>query len=89
MASKKVKKAMQHADEYGEGAKARRAVNLSEPEEYEAIEKERQRGTLHAGGSGKVVTNPQQAKAIAASENRRKRGKGNGNSDGNVRGEQY
>lgn len=72
MASRKVKKALQHADEYGEGAKARRKADLSDDEEYEAIESERQRGTLHAGGSGQVVTDPMQAKAIAASENRRR-----------------
>lgn len=81
--SKKVRAALEHKDEYGAGAKARRAAHLSDSEEYEAIEKERKRGTLHAGGSGKVVRDPQMAKAIAASEIRRK------NADGDLHGGQY
>ena len=33
------------------------------------------KGTLHSGGSGKVVTDPKQAQAIAFSEQRRARRK--------------
>jgi hypothetical protein len=88
LASRKVKKALAHEDKYGEGAKARRAADLSEPEEYAAIETERKQGTLHAGGSGKVVTNPAQAKAIAHSEFERKKKRGS-NSDGNIHGPEY
>lgn len=73
MASSKVKKALQHKDEYGAGAKARNEADLSPDEEYEAIESERQRGTLHSGGSGDIVTNPAQARAIAHSENQRRK----------------
>lgn len=81
MASKKVKKALEHEDKYGAGARAREAADLSEPEEYEAIESERQRGTLHSGGSGSIVTNPKQAQAIAHSEFQRKRRKNNPDND--------
>lgn len=88
MASKRVKKALRHEDVYGAGAKARREADLEPAEEYEAIEHERKQGTLHAGGSGSIVTDPKQAKAIAASEIRRK-GRKHGNMDGNVHGEQY
>lgn len=87
MPSKKVKKALDHEDKYGAGAKARREADLSEPEEFEAVETERKRGTLHAGGSGSVVQNPKQAQAIAASEFKRKSKRSN--DSGDLHGEQY
>jgi len=68
----KVEHALEHKDILGAGAKARRAAHLSESEEYETIERERKRGTLHSG-SGAVVHDPSQARAIAASEARKSR----------------
>lgn len=66
-----VEKAMQHPDVPGAGAKAR--ANLGKANTAKAVMKEFNKGTLRAGGSGKVVTNPAQAKAIARSESEKKK----------------
>lgn len=87
MPSKKVKEALKHRDVYGAGAEARRKAHLSPSEEYEVIERERQKGTLHAGGSGHIVHDPAQARAIAASEIRRR--ERHPNKDGNLHGREY
>jgi hypothetical protein len=38
---------------------------------FGTVMREFEKGSLHSGKSGKVVTNPEQAKAIAANEARR------------------
>lgn len=64
-----VKKALQHKDKLGAGAKKRK--KLGKKSKVEVVMKEFKRGTLHSG-SGKEVTNPKQAIAIALSEARKK-----------------
>ena len=66
----KIQKALRHKNVLGAGARARRKARLTPDEEYAAIMREFKRGTLHSG-SGKIVKNPKQAVAIAASENER------------------
>ena len=68
--NKSVRKALRHPNKYGAGAKKRK--RLSAKNKRAAVMAEFSRGTLHAGGSGKIVTNPKQAVAIAYSEARRK-----------------
>jgi predicted house-cleaning NTP pyrophosphatase (Maf/HAM1 superfamily) len=70
---KNIIKALIHKDILGAGAKRRNELNLNKDEEFEVIIKEFKRGTLHSG-SGNIVKNISQAKAIAISE-LRKRGK--------------
>jgi hypothetical protein len=67
MTEKRVKKALKHPDRLGAGAKARK--DLTKSENAQAIKKEFERGTLHSG-SGKIVTNPAQARAITRSTNK-------------------
>lgn len=64
----KVKKALQHPDKLGEGAKKRKS--LKAPEKVAAVMSEFKRGTLHSG-SGEKVSSKKQAVAIALSEARR------------------
>lgn len=61
------KKAMDHPDKLGEGAKKRKA--LPKHKRGSVVMAEFHRGTLHSG-SGAKVTNIEQAKAIAASESK-------------------
>lgn len=62
-----VKQAMEHPNKLGAGAEKRES--LSPDDKFAAVMKEFERGTLHSG-SGEIVTNPEQAKAIAASESK-------------------
>ena len=59
------KKAMEHADKLGEGAKKRKT--LPKKEKVGVVMSEFKKGTLHSG-SGEKVTNPKQGIAIALSE---------------------
>lgn len=59
------KKAMKHSNEPGAGAEARKKLNGQE--KVGLVMHEFKHHTLHSG-SGKIVTDPQQAKAIAMSE---------------------
>lgn len=70
MAKKKsaVKKAMQHPNKLGAGAKKRKS--LKPKDKKKVVMAEFERGTLHSG-SGDIVTNPKQAVAIAYSESKR------------------
>lgn len=43
------------------------------PKSFKGVLKEYGAGQLHSGGSGKVVTNPKQAVAIAYSEQRQRK----------------
>lgn len=63
---KRVKEAMKHPDVLGAGAKKRK--KLKKEEKIETVMKEFKGKTLRSGGSGKKVTNPKQAIAIALSE---------------------
>lgn len=63
----KVKAALQHPDKLGAGATKRK--NLNRHDNADAIMAEFHRGTLHSG-SGAVVTNPAQARAIVRSTNK-------------------
>lgn len=65
---KKIKKAMEHKDVLGAGAKKRK--KLKPKDKVEVVMKEFKRGTLNSG-SGKKVTNPKQAVAIGLSEARK------------------
>jgi hypothetical protein len=60
--------AMRHSNKYGAGAAARRKAHLKPKEKVGVVMHEYKHGTLHSGGSGKIVTNPKQAVAIALSE---------------------
>ena len=62
---KEVEEAMKHPDEKGEGAKKRKG--LSKEDKIATVMKEFERGTLHSG-SGEIVTDRDQALAIAMSE---------------------
>jgi hypothetical protein len=62
------KKAMQHADVLGAGAKKRK--KLPAKEKVGVVMSEFKHGTLHSGSGGKV-TNPKQAIAIGLSEARK------------------
>jgi len=62
------KKAMQHPDKLGEGAKKRKA--LPAKEKVGVVMSEYKHGTLHSG-SGAKVNNPKQAIAIGLSEARK------------------
>jgi len=73
---KKIEKALQHSDKLGAGAKKR--AKLPAKDKVEVVMKEFKRGTLHSG-SGKKVSNPKQAIAIAMSESgQSKKKKNNG-----------
>ncbi len=61
----KIKKAMQHPDKLGAGAKKRK--HLKGKDKVEVVMKEFKKGTLNSG-SGEKVTNPKQAIAIGLSE---------------------
>ena len=65
-----VKKAMEHPNKLGAGAKKRRG--LSGKNKRAAVMAEFHRGTLHSG-SGEIVNNTKQAVAIAYSEARQAR----------------
>lgn len=72
---KKIKEAMIHSDKLGAGAKKRK--KLTPNEKTTVVMKEWKKGTLHSG-SGKIVTNKNQAIAIALSEagkSKKKKGK--------------
>jgi hypothetical protein len=60
-----IKKALQHADKLGEGAKKRK--HLSPENKMTTVMKERKRGTLHSW-SGEKVSDYKQALAIWMSE---------------------
>ena len=64
----RIKKAMQHPDKLGAGAKKRK--KLPAKDKVEVVMKEFKKGTLHSG-SGAKVTNPKQGIAIALSEARK------------------
>lgn len=64
----KVKKAMKHPNKLGAGTKKRK--KLPSKLKIKVVMKEFKRGTL-SSGSGKKVTNPKQAVAIALSEARK------------------
>lgn len=66
----RIKKAMQHPNILGAGAKKREKLTPTERET--AVLKEFSRGTLHSG-SGDIVHNRKQAIAIAISEANKKR----------------
>ena len=68
--NKRQKEAMKHADVLGAGAAKRRKLPRSE--RGAVIWSEFEKGTLHAG-SGPIVHNPAQARAIIASETRTKK----------------
>ena len=62
-------RAMEHPDKLGEGAKKRK--KLKDPKDkFATVMREFYAGTLH-DSSGKIVTNVEQAKAIAQSEQNR------------------
>jgi hypothetical protein len=61
----KIKKAMEHPDKLGAGAKKRKSLHGKD--KVEVVMKEFKRGTLRSG-SGEKVTNPKQGIAIALSE---------------------
>lgn len=63
---KKIKEALKHPDVLGAGAKKRK--KLAPKQKIEVVMKEFKQKTLRSGGSGKKVTNPKQAIAIALSE---------------------
>lgn len=65
-----VKKAMQHADKLGEGAKKRK--KLSAKDNASALTREYKRGTLYAG-NGKKVVSKEQLRAIIANTNKGRR----------------
>lgn len=67
-ASKRITKAMKHADVLGAGAKKRKS--LPAKDKVHTVMKEFKRGTLHSG-SGAKVSNPKQAIAIGLSEARK------------------
>lgn len=67
--TKAVKKALQHEDKLGAGAKKREKLKPSE--KVQAVMAEWKRGTLHSG-SGEIVKSQKQAVAIALSEAREK-----------------
>lgn len=66
-----IRRAMQHPDELGAGAAKRRKLTTA-GEKVHAVMGEFSRGTLHSG-SGQIVTNRDQAVAIAMSEARRRK----------------
>lgn len=68
--SKAQKRAMVHPNVLGAGAAKR--SHLAPKNKPAVVMAEFARGTLHSG-SGKIVTNPKQAIAIAISESKRKR----------------
>jgi Family of unknown function (DUF6496) len=78
MRKKVPKSTYRHKDAPGEGAKKRKKLKSSS-QKFGAVMHEFKHGTLRSGGSGKKVTKPAQAKAIAASEagigKKRKKGK--------------
>jgi len=64
----RMRKAMKHSNKLGAGAAARRKHLHGGKEKREVVMKEFEKGTLHSGGSGKIVTDPMQAVAISYSE---------------------
>lgn len=68
--ARKARQAMRHRDRPGAGAAKRRALGLTGREKAAVVMREFHRGTLRSG-SGEVVTDENQAKAIAMSEGRR------------------
>lgn len=74
MSEKSIKKAMQHANTLGAGAKARRKHLKTFDDKVSTVMREFERGTLHSG-SGEIVKEDDQALAIALSEARKKTGK--------------
>ncbi len=63
-----IKKAMEHPDKLGAGAKKRK--HLKPKDKVEVVMKEFKSGKLHSG-SGAIVSNPKQAIAIGLSEARK------------------
>ena len=72
MSDKDVRRAMQHVDKYGAGAKKRKKLH-SRKDILHAVLSERKRGTLNSG-SGHRVKSKAQALAIGFSEARRNLG---------------
>ena len=72
MACKYVKE-FEHPSSFGySGSAGKTQVNpYMRGGKVEKVMREYKEGTLHSGGSGKVVTNPKQAVAIAMSESRK------------------
>lgn len=70
MGRKEQNKAMRHANKLGAGAKKRK--KLGAKDKFATVMREFWRGTLHSG-DGRIVTDVEQAKAIAYSEARKKR----------------
>ena len=70
MGEKEIKKAMQHRNILGAGVTKRR--HLSPGDKIITVMKEFRRGTLHSG-SGQIVTNKDQAIAIAISESKKRK----------------
>ena len=66
----KIRLAMKHSNALGAGAAARREHLKTGQDKIQAVMSEFKRGTLHSGGSGKVVTNRKQAVAIAMHESK-------------------
>lgn len=65
--SKAVTAALEHKNKLGEGAKKRK--KLTQSQNAEALAIEFKRGKLHSG-SGKIVKNKKQLKAIIANTNK-------------------
>lgn len=65
MSEKDIKRAMNHPNVLGAGAKKRKKLNPKD--KVKTVLKEFSRGTLHSG-SGKIVKSREQAIAIALSE---------------------
>lgn len=68
MSRKDIKKAMEHPNILGAGARKRE--KLSSQDKFHTVLKEFERGTLHSG-SGQIVKKKDQALAIAFSEARK------------------
>lgn len=66
-----VERSTKGSQKYGAGAKRRK--KLPPNKRGEAVMKSFEKGTLHSGGSKKIVTDPKQAKAIAYSESHPKK----------------
>jgi hypothetical protein len=62
---------MNHPNTYGAGAAKRRKSKAPAKTKVAVVMHEFKAGKLHSGGSGKIVTNPKQAIAIAISEQKR------------------
>lgn len=70
----RLRKALNHPDKPGAGAKKRRGIPMDPKDKVHVVMSEFKRGTLRSGGGGKKVTNRKQAIAIAMSEARKAAG---------------